>query len=94
MMGQTDWAPSPSDVMNLAAIRWFALTIEKLATELYITDRALYPALKDVLKHAVQDLERAKPRKLSEGECPPDYVLCDDLCVPMCDKEGPVAPSS
>jgi hypothetical protein len=89
-MGKTDWAPSPSDVMNLAAVRWFALTIEKLATEIYITDRALYPSLKEVLKHAVDDLNRVRQPLVGDEECPPDYVMCDGLCVPMCDAEGPL----
>jgi hypothetical protein len=81
------WQPDPNDAIRLAALRWFALEIEKLAIELYASDRATYRAMEDVLTGTVRQMgELSKKLMVQDEECPEGYERCKDgLCAPMCD---------
>lgn len=73
--------------MTLAAIRWYAMSIEKYAMDLYITDRAQYPAVKAVLDNALESLEQLRTQQsslLQEAGCPPGFRNCNGVCLPDC----------
>ena len=84
-MTTRNWNPSPADAMSLAAIRWFACTLEALAIELYATDRTTYPRIEQILRDALKELN-ATPVKgiLHDEDCPDGYVRCGDVCRPAC----------
>jgi hypothetical protein len=82
--------PEPDQTaLELALIRWYALSIEKLATDLYITDRANLPAVKAALSAALQQLSTLRKSLKDDtsmaSSCPPGYVRCEGICVPECD---------
>jgi hypothetical protein len=81
-----DWIAKPEDAIALAALRWYALTIDKLCIEIYATDRRKFMALEALLKSQVTDLlEFAKDTTQGdEDECPEGFVMCDGLCKPAC----------
>jgi len=61
------WSPQNDEpALTLAAIRWYAVSLEKLATDLYITNREMYPDVKAVLSTAFKELGRLR------GYCVPD----------------------
>ena len=77
--------------LTLAAIRWYAISIEKLAMDLYVTRPAQYPAVKAALDKAVADLEGLRAglkAELQDSGCPPGYRNCDGLCLPTCPGGG------
>ena len=81
------WQADPDDAIRLAALRWFALEIEKLAIEIYASDKTTYRAMETVLTNTVKQMgELSKKLMLEDDECPEGYVLCKNgLCAPMCD---------
>ena len=84
------WKPDPEDAIRLAALRWFGLELERLAIEIYATDKSKYPEMESVFRKAIKGLKQAGlggPHQ-DEEECPPGYVLCNDgLCAPACDPD-------
>ena len=77
--------------MTLAAIRWYALSIEKLSTDLYVTNPANFAQVQQALNSALSALEALRaPRNAgltaaaSGAGCPPGYKDCDGICLPKC----------
>jgi hypothetical protein len=86
------WKPSADDAVNLATIRWYAITLERLLIEMYCTNRKKWPELQqrlnDDLKELYDDFKRpsARPDLADDDECPPGQVLCrDGLCAAQCE---------
>ena len=67
--------------LTFAAIRWYAMSIEKLASDLYVTNRALYPSVQAALDKAIADLEVLRTQlkaataggQTTSGDCAPGY---------------------
>jgi hypothetical protein len=84
------WQSSPRDAINLAALRYYALEIEKMSTLLYVSDplpdRPTFEPLTSLLAETLRRLhefseEHFETRK--DMECSPPYVFCaDGLCHP------------
>ncbi len=78
--------------MTMAAIRWYALSIEKLSTELYVTNPGNFPQLQQALNDALTALEALRAPRASamtamsamDSVCPPGYKDCDGICLPKC----------
>ena len=87
--GDTKWQPAPNDAIQLSALRWFALTIEKASIELYATNSKSYIEMVKLLRKtldAMGDL-REDFGLANEDDCPEGYVLCTNgLCQPACDR--------
>jgi hypothetical protein len=84
------WVPDPKDAINLAALRWYALTIDRLCIEIYATNRKKFRELETLLQSQVKALYGfAKDVGLrDDDQCPPGYMMCPDrLCAPSCDFE-------
>jgi hypothetical protein len=85
--------PQEDDAINLATIRWYALTLEKLLIEMYSTNRKKLPVLQKLLDEDLKEL-RKHFKKLDfdredEDECPPGQKMCSDgFCKPECDDVG------
>jgi hypothetical protein len=87
--GTSRWQAVPNDAIRLAALRWFALTLEQRAIELYATDQATYHRMEHVLRKALRELDHlGKEFALSAAdECPEGYIPCEDgVCKPSCDR--------
>jgi hypothetical protein len=96
ILHHTPWEAHRDDAIRLAALRWFALTIEKTAIELYATDKkATYPKMVTILRKTVAEMNdlRDDSREEEDG-CPMGYVLCDGLCVPACDSDSDDRPDN
>ena len=78
------WSPNPQDTAAIAAIRWFAATIETLGNDVYLTDRSKYGEITNILKGAVEDLNAVRMTLIGPSDCPPGYVDCNGVCEPMC----------
>ena len=82
------WQAEPDDAIRLAALRWFALQIERLGIEIYATDKSRYAEIEKILRTALSRMAGTK-KDLSqdeESECPEGFILCKDgFCAPMCD---------
>ena len=85
------WEPSPRDAMNLATLRYYALTIESLIILAYRSDpdadRPKFGPLKTLLVKQIKELRAlGTPRQqaIRNGDCPePDDTRCKDgLCYP------------
>ena len=77
--------------LTLAAIRWYAMSIEKLAQDLYVTQPSLYPSVQAALDKAMADLEALRKQLTSQalgGGCPPGYKDCGGFCLPACPGGG------
>ena len=87
--GTTRWQAVPNDAIRLAALRWFALTIEKRTIELYATKSSTYHDMEDILRKALHRLDHLR-NTLAVGdddECPEGYIMCGNgVCAPSCDK--------
>ena len=84
-MATQNWSPSPTDATSLAAIRWFACTLEATAIDIYATDRDAYPLVEQVLRHALSQLRDLPIRNISGDDvCPDGYVMCGIWCKPAC----------
>jgi hypothetical protein len=83
------WIAESRDAISIAALHWYAITIEKVCIEIYATDRKRFKALEALLQSQVRDLYKfAKGVKGDEDdECPEGYVMCNGLCAPACDFE-------
>lgn len=85
------WQPRADDAIRLAALRWFALELERLSIEIYASNQALYPQMEGVLRQAMKSMGGVARRVnlAADGECPEGFFLCKDgICAPMCDSEG------
>jgi hypothetical protein len=85
------WQPRTDDAIRLAALRWFALELERLSIEIYASNQALYPQMEHALRQAVQSMGglRRRVNVADDGDCPDGYFLCKDgICAPMCDAVG------
>jgi hypothetical protein len=84
----SEWkAEQDQPAMTLAAIRWYAMSIEKYAMDLYITNREQYPAVKAILDNALESLEQVRSQQSARGEdagCPPGFKNCSGICLPDC----------
>ncbi len=85
--GKRLWQAQPSDAIRLAALRWFALEMERISIEIYASNQAAYAKMERVFRHALGDLDDVrKTAALADGDCPDGFVLCKDrICAPMCD---------
>ena len=82
------WKAVPDDAIRLSALRWFALTIEKSAIELYATNAASYVEIEKVLRKALTGLGDLRPdfATADPDDCPNGYFLCTNgLCQPSCE---------
>jgi hypothetical protein len=82
------WKASQEDPMNLAALRWFANSIENDSIELYATNRESFDGIERVLRHTLDEFKRLRAQFFvseEENGCPNGYVLCDGVCMPSCD---------
>lgn len=74
--------------MTLAAIRWYAMSIEKYAMDVYITDRTQYPGVQAALDAALASLEQMRAQMTATArdtsECPPGFENCGGVCLPSC----------
>ena len=86
-------APQSDDALRLAALRWYAITIERISIEVFATHPEKYEQLEGKLKDACKALQglggqKKKLKGPDEDEqdgCPDGYKLCPDgLCAPMC----------
>lgn len=100
----SQWNENDEPALTFAAIRWYAMSLEKLAADLYITDRSRYPAVKAVLAQALNQLEALRPQQPPQraatlagaavaasdggGPCPPGFEFCGGLCLPSCPGGG------
>jgi hypothetical protein len=86
--GTGRWKAVPNDAIRLAALRWFALTIEKEGIELYATNSATFPEMEKILRKALGEIDHLRDRFSAEEDgCPEGYFLCDDdVCRPSCEK--------
>lgn len=84
----SDWKiDQDQPAMTLAAIRWYAMSIEKHAMDIYITDRAQYPAVQAALDAALDRLAQMRAEMKATalaGECPPGFENCNGICLPNC----------
>ena len=82
------WQAVPNDAIRLAALRWFALTIEKEGIELYATNTATFPEIEKILRKALGEIDDLRDKfSLANEDCPEGYILCDDeVCRPSCDR--------
>ena len=85
--GSRVWQAQPDDAIRLAALRWLAISIERLTIEIYATDKAQFEDMEDVLRKTLKRLGKLSQEVVrDEGDCPIGYELCKDgLCAPMCD---------
>ena len=80
------WQPEPNDAINLATLRWYALTIDRLLIQIYSTDRSKQAGMQAILDQALKELYR-HGKGIAEGdsECPEGQRLCSDgFCAPIC----------
>ena len=87
----SDWKlEADQPAMTLAAIRWYVMSIEKYAMDLYITDPAKYPEVKAILDNALNGLAQLRAQlrggqgELQEAGCPPGFKNCNGVCMPDC----------
>lgn len=82
------WVPEPDDAIRLAALRWFALEMERISIEVYATDKRKFAKLEKILRKALRMLgDVHEPlHAMSDEECPDGYIRCKDgTCAPSCD---------
>jgi hypothetical protein len=85
---RTGWQARPDDAIRLAALRWFALEIERVAIEIYATDPAQFEPMENLLRKTMRGMAgiAGQLHARLDDECPVGYVLCKDrTCAPMCD---------
>lgn len=84
------WTPQQDQTaLTLAAIRWYTISLEKLANGIYITHPERYPDVSEILQRAFRELGRVRKTMsaVAPGDegCPPGYVDCNGACLPDCD---------
>ena len=62
--GTGRWQAAPNDAIRLAALRWFALTIEKEGIELYATNTATFPEMEKILRKALGEIDDLRDKIL------------------------------
>ena len=94
--GKRLWQAQPSDAIRLAALRWFALEMERISIEIYASNQDAYAQMERVFRGAIAELGEVREMSaLLDGDCPDGYVLCrDKICAPMCDGIGDSRDSS
>lgn len=83
------WQAAPDDAIRLAALRWFALTLEQRSIELYATNTETFREMEDVLRKALHHLDdiAIKFALGEDDECPEGYIPCGNgVCKPSCDR--------
>jgi hypothetical protein len=80
------WEPQANDAINLATLRWYALTIDRLLIQIYCTNRSKQAAMQSILDRAVRELYiHGKDGAQGDEGCPDGQRLCSDgFCAPMC----------
>lgn len=82
------WQANADDAIKLAALRWFACTIEAEAIQIYATSPSKYPKIEAAMMACVKEIHGLLPTTgLSDDDCPPGYVRCGNECAPMCMSE-------
>ena len=87
--GTSRWQAAPDDAIRLAALRWFALTLEQRSIELYATNTKTFRKMEHVLRNALHDLDEIgiKFALGEDDECPEGYIPCGNgVCKPSCDR--------
>ena len=82
------WVPQPDDAIRLAALRWFALEMERISIQIYATDKRQFAAMEKVFRHTLGKLNIVLEtvNVLSDDDCPEGYIRCKDgTCAPACD---------
>src|SRR5262245_10529786 len=76
-----------NDALNLAAINWYAMSINRLATQIYVTDPKQFESLNRTLAQALESLKHAQAALVTPcGDCPDGWECCrNGLCAPTCD---------
>ena len=72
---------------ELAALHWYALTIERLCMQLYVTDAGNLGQIKGALNDALAALNHIKNAAAAGcDECQDGWECCkaDNLCAPTC----------
>lgn len=72
------------EVSVLAAIRWYANTIESLAIQKYFGKISRWPQIDAILTNAIEELQSIKADRFNpEPDCP--WPICpNDICAPTC----------
>jgi hypothetical protein len=88
---KTKWKPRDEDTNNLAEIRWYALTLEKMLMEMYWTNRKRWPDLRKQLDADFKALKASftepRPGLADDDDCPDGQTRCSDgYCKPVCDE--------
>lgn len=79
------WKPAPANAIQLAALHWYALTIEQMAIEAYATNPGKFAALDQYLRGVLKDMRRIADQTIDDGDCPDGWIRCSDgLCSPAC----------
>ena len=81
----------PNDALNFAALHWYALTIEKICIQLYVTDCANFGAIKAVLNDTLESLNTVRTEMITPcGDCQDGWECCksDGMCAPTCIAEA------
>ena len=87
------WQGQPDDAIRLAALRWFAIQIERIGIEIYATNKSKAAAVEELLRGTVKRMSDLHEDIAEPEDCPIGYVLCKDgMCAPMCD--GIIGPDS
>ena len=87
-------AARPDDALAIAAMRNFALDVERLLVRIYVTDPTTYQKMVHLMRNVLDEIYRAgidpklraaaqetkgrERRHLSEESCPPGWELCSD----------------
>lgn len=82
------WQARPNDAIRLAALRWFALELERIAIQIYATDRSRFSDMEGVLRSTLKQMARihAGVSVSDDEDCPEGYIRCkDNTCAPSCD---------
>ena len=76
-----------NDALNLAAINWYALSINRLATQVYVTDPKRFTDISNALTEALESLKQVQMALAAPcGDCPDGWECCrNGLCAPTCD---------
>lgn len=91
---RTDKKPDALDAINIAALRYYAMSIERLCLSIYIGDDEQHTNYEELLKdlggflkatrkkYGQKKQYKAKRLSAFEADCRDDWVLCNSFCVP------------
>ena len=77
----------PNDAVNLAALHWYALMIERISIQLYVTDAKNFGSVKGALNDALKALDLLRQGFATPcSECQDGWECCpsDGMCAPTC----------